>query len=240
VRLHSTPRHFELAGDLGIVTALQEQFDDLLFPRPEPNGQLPPTPLGLHYVSDRNEVSLSNSHSTHNAILRRRLAVTCEQHFPQALTSRDDGFWESEKPSEKPWCQKFSGRKRKNTQRNVAKIITKHHRGIAPFMLRPRAIRRCRLPGKIKRSPWLPWREAERHSTRVNTLDETSRYTRPSRHKLHDPTEPFRYTRLCSTLKSNLAKGFAQIRQGDTAPKIVLLCYFGLVFATLPKGSRSR
>jgi hypothetical protein len=25
-------RHFELSGDLGVVTALQEQFDNLLFP----------------------------------------------------------------------------------------------------------------------------------------------------------------------------------------------------------------
>jgi hypothetical protein len=31
--LYSSARHLKLAGDLGIVTALQEQFDDLLFAR---------------------------------------------------------------------------------------------------------------------------------------------------------------------------------------------------------------
>jgi hypothetical protein len=31
--LHSSARHLELAGDLGVVTALQKQFDDLLFAR---------------------------------------------------------------------------------------------------------------------------------------------------------------------------------------------------------------
>jgi hypothetical protein len=30
---HGSARHLELAGDLGIVTALQKQFDDLLFSR---------------------------------------------------------------------------------------------------------------------------------------------------------------------------------------------------------------
>jgi hypothetical protein len=31
--LHGSARHLELAGNLGIVTALQKQFDDLLFAR---------------------------------------------------------------------------------------------------------------------------------------------------------------------------------------------------------------
>jgi len=30
---HGSARHLELAGNLGIVTALQKQFDDLLFAR---------------------------------------------------------------------------------------------------------------------------------------------------------------------------------------------------------------
>ncbi len=30
--------HFELAGNFGVVTALQEQFDDLLFAGPQANG----------------------------------------------------------------------------------------------------------------------------------------------------------------------------------------------------------
>jgi hypothetical protein len=35
--LHGSARHLELAGDFRIVTALQKQFDDLLFARPKPN-----------------------------------------------------------------------------------------------------------------------------------------------------------------------------------------------------------
>jgi hypothetical protein len=31
--LHGAPRHFELAGDFGIVTALQQQLDNLLLSR---------------------------------------------------------------------------------------------------------------------------------------------------------------------------------------------------------------
>jgi len=38
--LHSTPRHVELVGDLGVIATLQKQLDDLLFPRTEPNGLL--------------------------------------------------------------------------------------------------------------------------------------------------------------------------------------------------------
>jgi hypothetical protein len=46
--LHGSARHLELAGDLGVVTALQEQFDNLFFPRSEPNGLLRHYyPLGL-------------------------------------------------------------------------------------------------------------------------------------------------------------------------------------------------
>jgi hypothetical protein len=38
--LYGSARHVELAGDFGIITALQKQFDDLLFARPQPNGLL--------------------------------------------------------------------------------------------------------------------------------------------------------------------------------------------------------
>jgi hypothetical protein len=31
--LHGSARHFELAGNFGVVTALQKQFNDLLFTR---------------------------------------------------------------------------------------------------------------------------------------------------------------------------------------------------------------
>jgi hypothetical protein len=46
--LNSAPRHFELAGDLGVVTTLQKQFNDLLFARTEPNGLL------LHHTPPSN------------------------------------------------------------------------------------------------------------------------------------------------------------------------------------------
>jgi hypothetical protein len=36
VGFDGSPRHFELTGDFGVVTALQEQFDDLLFARAQP------------------------------------------------------------------------------------------------------------------------------------------------------------------------------------------------------------
>jgi len=38
--LHGTPGHVELAGDFGVVASLQEQFDDLLLSRTQPNGLL--------------------------------------------------------------------------------------------------------------------------------------------------------------------------------------------------------
>jgi hypothetical protein len=38
--LYSSPSHLELASDLGVVTTLQKQFNDLLFARTEPNGLL--------------------------------------------------------------------------------------------------------------------------------------------------------------------------------------------------------
>ena len=37
---HSPASHFEPGGDLGVVAALQKQFDDLLFARSKPNGLL--------------------------------------------------------------------------------------------------------------------------------------------------------------------------------------------------------
>ena len=37
---HGPTRHFEFGGYLSVVTALQEQFDNLLFPRTEPAGLL--------------------------------------------------------------------------------------------------------------------------------------------------------------------------------------------------------
>jgi len=40
VGFHGPPRHFELAGDFGVVAPLQEQFDDLLLARTQSNGLL--------------------------------------------------------------------------------------------------------------------------------------------------------------------------------------------------------
>jgi len=49
--LHGSARHLELAGNFGIVTALQKQFDDLLFARSKPYGLLHHRyPLGLKFA----------------------------------------------------------------------------------------------------------------------------------------------------------------------------------------------
>jgi hypothetical protein len=46
--LHGSARHLELRGNLGIITALQKQFDDLLLARSKSNGLLVHYyPLGL-------------------------------------------------------------------------------------------------------------------------------------------------------------------------------------------------
>jgi hypothetical protein len=34
---HGSPCHLQLVGNLGVVTALEKQFDNLLFARTEPN-----------------------------------------------------------------------------------------------------------------------------------------------------------------------------------------------------------
>jgi hypothetical protein len=69
---YSPARHFELRRDFGIVTTLQEQFDDLLFPRPQPNHLLPhKLPLVFHGVLLGWDFNLSKRHSIRFAILRR-------------------------------------------------------------------------------------------------------------------------------------------------------------------------
>jgi hypothetical protein len=46
--LHGSARHLELAGNFGVVTALQKQFNDLLFAGAQPNGlRRHHCPLGL-------------------------------------------------------------------------------------------------------------------------------------------------------------------------------------------------
>lgn len=37
---YGSPRHFELTGNLRVITTLQKQFNNLLFARTEPNSLL--------------------------------------------------------------------------------------------------------------------------------------------------------------------------------------------------------
>ncbi len=94
--LYRSARHLELAGDFGIVTALQKQFDDLLLARSQPNGLLVHhSPLCFGFALPVQVVGswdVSKLGSIHNAILRRILSVTYEQPFPQALTDPSAGF----------------------------------------------------------------------------------------------------------------------------------------------------
>lgn len=41
VRLDGAPRHFQLAGNLRVITTLQQKISDLLLPRAQANGILP-------------------------------------------------------------------------------------------------------------------------------------------------------------------------------------------------------
>jgi hypothetical protein len=89
VRLHGSPRHLELAGNLGVVTTLQQQFNDLLLPRTEPNGLLLHAILPFFdFASARaggwlNFLAISSS--TRIATSRQKLALRSEHSFPQAL-----------------------------------------------------------------------------------------------------------------------------------------------------------
>jgi hypothetical protein len=74
--LHGSARHVELARNLGIVTALQKEFDDLLFARSQPNGLLRHhCPLGLDLppaLRNRCSWNVAKIHSTHIATLRQK------------------------------------------------------------------------------------------------------------------------------------------------------------------------
>jgi hypothetical protein len=113
MRLHSSPRHVELCGNLGIVTTLQKQFDNLLFAWTEPNSLiLHPIPPPSCIASAQKLVrglNLSKSHSTHVAILRRGLSVTVEQHFSTGARTRWDRFWEAKGSSRKAVQTRRSG-----------------------------------------------------------------------------------------------------------------------------------
>jgi hypothetical protein len=72
---HSAPRHVELSGNLGVITALQKQFDNLLFAWTEPNSLFLhsiPLTTTLHRLRLNSEgLNPFNSHSTQIANLRR-------------------------------------------------------------------------------------------------------------------------------------------------------------------------
>jgi hypothetical protein len=99
-------RHIELAGDFGIVTALQKQFDDLPLTRSQPNGLLVHySPSGLDLPRLYNFVGswdVSKLGSIHDAILRRKRSRTEEQPFPQALADSSAGFQNTDSGSQSP------------------------------------------------------------------------------------------------------------------------------------------
>jgi len=54
---HGSPRHFELAGNFGVVASLQQQLYDLLFARTEPNSLLLHPTLPLFWIFTRSAVA---------------------------------------------------------------------------------------------------------------------------------------------------------------------------------------
>jgi len=88
---HGSPRHVELSGDFGVVTALQKQFDNLLFAWAEPNSLLlHPNPPPCFWIALRPRKAswrqyLSNSHSTHVATLRQILTYRQNRLFNSVL-----------------------------------------------------------------------------------------------------------------------------------------------------------
>jgi hypothetical protein len=73
--------HFELAGNLGIITTLQQQFHNLLFTRSKPDRLLPHHPPFVEILWLRigppagagAQLGVTRFHSIHDAILRRKL-----------------------------------------------------------------------------------------------------------------------------------------------------------------------
>jgi hypothetical protein len=57
---HGSACHFELAGNFGVVTALQEQFDDLLFAGPQANGRIPHVASLLAFSGNSTADTLGN------------------------------------------------------------------------------------------------------------------------------------------------------------------------------------
>src|SRR5579862_2753011 len=88
--LHGPPCHFELAGDFGVVTALQKQFNDLLFARTETNSLLlhPILPLdSVISIRLAGRLGVTDSHSILIATLRRCPSATPQDSFPQVLAT---------------------------------------------------------------------------------------------------------------------------------------------------------
>jgi hypothetical protein len=87
--LHSSTRHLELARNLGVVTALQKQFDNLLFARPKPNGLLrhhSPQDLGFAPRARlMRSWDISRLHSIHDANLRLGRLLRTKSHFHRHL-----------------------------------------------------------------------------------------------------------------------------------------------------------
>jgi len=75
--LHRATRHLELAGNLRVVTPLQEEFDNLLFPRTQPNGLLlhQTSPLFWHRLSRQPgaRLGICKTRCIQNATLRKNL-----------------------------------------------------------------------------------------------------------------------------------------------------------------------
>jgi len=80
MRLHRPAGHLELPGNFGVITTLQQQFNNLLFP----GSQLFPTLFHHPYsrdfkgLTDWPNTTVTKSYSIHHAILRRFLAVTAK------------------------------------------------------------------------------------------------------------------------------------------------------------------
>ncbi len=90
---YGSPRHIELAGDLGVITSLQQQLNDLLFAGTEPNGLLL-HPILLFCLIYRTRsgaaVVLSDFNSIHVAILRFIVGYRVQDFFPQPLAGKKD------------------------------------------------------------------------------------------------------------------------------------------------------
>ena len=158
--LHGSPRHFQFHGNFRVVAALQQQLDNLLFARTQPNSLLlhPTPPDFLHRLRPiRARLNLTDSHSTHIAILRHCLAVTGEHPFPQRLGGKDIAF--------EGWHER--------SKRPVSSVGSRVLRSISPELHEARAASQLLEESIISRL-----QGSSAGAVQVNTLDETSRQSR--------------------------------------------------------------